>query len=106
MAKEQPGRSGRPGRPGRPDQGWRQGVKPVERAKKAQPGWKREAEAAPTGPRLSKKTRLGIGLLCLGALMGVVVLVILWLKPVRPAALVLVGADYRDNLSVPHNVYG
>ncbi len=41
----------------------------------------------------------------LGALAGAIVCVILWLSPTNPMRLVLIGADTKDNLAVPPNLY-
>jgi hypothetical protein len=55
---------------------------------------------------LLRRWRVGIGVACALALAaGVAVLAVL-LNPPAHVSLVTVGADYADNLSVPHNAHG
>lgn len=37
---------------------------------------------------------------------GLIVSLILMIRPIQPASVLLIGADYATNLGVPHNVYG
>jgi Mg-chelatase subunit ChlD len=87
---------------------WKDSAKPgTERKNEAQKAWRREATAPPKGKRpWSRRSKLGLlGLLFLGVV-GVIVAVILWIRPPKPVYLVLIGAGYEENLAIPHNVYG
>jgi hypothetical protein len=88
------------------------------------PAWKKQAatpDAAGPGKRLwqkpsdtpagskrrwSKKAKLGLATFMLSAIVGLMIGVILWLSPIKPACLVLRGAPFEEDLAVPHNVYG
>lgn len=102
-----------PESPRRPTPGWRGPSKPVDRAPAAQPGWKKQASgwqrdaSPPTTPwRLSRGSKFGIAF---GSVLGLVValaVLIYFIWPPQPAALILAGAGYETNLSVPHNAHG
>jgi hypothetical protein len=66
------------------------------------PRWRRD-RSSPRRPRVFRPTFAVLGYL---AFCGFLVWVVLWLWPPRPASLVLIGAGYETNLSVPHNAYG
>jgi len=76
-------------------------------ARKPVRGWQQDREvrtAHPVRPRRPVKllwAALAL-LVCCGSIIGLIIL----LSPPKPARLVLVGASYADNLSVPHNAYG
>src|SRR5437763_15698397 len=98
-----------------------------ERTEPSRPSWRRKATAVPRPQRLGREWKwtqrrarpagelklprsrsfkvagalLGF-LACLAAL--VVLIILIW--PPSSVALVLVGADYADNLMIPHNVLG
>lgn len=69
-------------------------------------GWKNPAPTPVTEGPKSKTMRLVVALGLFGLIAAAVVIVVLWLQPVKPACLVLVGSSYDVNLSLPHNVYG
>src|SRR5262249_46926719 len=85
--------------------------KPVEnldtQRRSGGPQWRRERalSAWATVPRW-RRWRAGVAALLLMLLLGILVWVISWFWPVRPSALVLVGASYDDNLNFPANVHG
>lgn len=86
---------------------WKQGSAPADRKREAQPGWRKEpAPAERAGRTWSRQTKLGVGAAAFFVFSALFVWVIYWLLPLKPSALVLLGAAYEDNLSVPHNVYG
>ena len=87
---------------------WRSEVpKKATKSEAARPAWQREA-AAPVEatPRWNRKTKIGVGVFGFLAFNALLIWVIYWLWPPKPSCLVLLGAGYEDNLSVPHNVYG
>src|SRR5687767_12263945 len=68
------------------------------------PAWARPAAASVRGVgRGVFVTVLLVGLLTAS---GLLVWLALWYRPPRPIDVVLVGAGYESNLTVPHNVYG
>ena len=96
-----------------------------DRLPSSKPSWKRKSTEAkrpdPSAHEWSKRTLKPVGeariprsrnLKIFGALLGLftclasIVLLIFLLQPPKPAAVVLVGADYAGNLAVPHNVLG
>src|SRR5437016_4020401 len=93
---------------------WKQAVPSTERKDSTRPAWRKEA--APRGaPReyWTRRTKLSVGALGLIIASAALVAVILWLRPHKPACLVLLGADYIQtgdgkgvNLAIPHNAYG
>jgi hypothetical protein len=89
-----------------PRRGWRPGTS-KDRSNEAQHKWRQRAaqpvkEKRPWSKRSKFLFRAGL----LGAVIGLIVVVILWLWPPKRIALVLVGAGYEENLALPHNVYG
>src|SRR5205807_1317055 len=110
-----------------PNPAWKnQGTGPPKKESPSVPAWKKEpgaAAGAPSGggPRgwqsqpatpaappqpMSRTTKLVFATGLLGLLVGAIVVVMLLLKPARPACLVVLGASYDVNLAVPHNAYG
>jgi hypothetical protein len=88
--------------------GWKQDVPTAVRTPPGpQRVWQREKEPA-GAVRAGWSRRRKLGLVCGGlcATLAALVLVVWWLRPPRPLALVLVGAGYEDNLAVAPNVYG
>ncbi len=69
------------------------------------PGWGDAPKAKTSGPRVSKNARRLLAVGALGVVLGLVVLLILLLRPPKSAALVLIGTKDDTNLTVPHNVY-
>jgi hypothetical protein len=71
------------------------------------PEWRREEETAvqPGVPRRKRIRAILVGLIFF-ICAGLLVWLSFWLRPPRPAVLVLIGAGYEDNLAVPQNVYG
>src|SRR5262245_59846201 len=49
--------------------------------------------------------RIALAFLAFAAMCALFVWVSLWLRPAKDTSLVLIGADYQQNLAVPHNVY-
>lgn len=96
------------GRPAKPS--WRTEVpSSSEKKREAVPNWKKDTattEKSGGGKHLTRKTKLGAGVLAFLLFNGLLVWVIYWLWPPKPACLVLIGAGYENNLAVPHNVYG
>jgi hypothetical protein len=90
----------------RPGPAWRSQAAGSDRKQASQPAWRKGPAAARPARRLSRRAQFGIAAgLFLVAVAGVAAL--LWmLYPPQPACLVVVGAGYEDNLSLPHNVYG
>ncbi len=93
-----------PDRSGSSKRSWKQGSAPV--ARKQSRGWQRDrAEPRPAegSSRPAKLLRAGLLLLgCVAAIIGLLYLI--W--PPHPARLVLVGADYVENLAIPPNLAG
>jgi hypothetical protein len=78
----------------------------ADRKASAEPAWRKDKSAAAPKRRLSRRTQLGIAAgLFVVAVAGVAALIWMIIPP-PPACLVVVGAGYEDNLSLPHNVYG
>src|SRR5262249_36929005 len=90
-----------------PSRAWRRDGSARDRQQAAQPRWRRDKEA-PAAPvvTLSRRKKLAIVGAATALLVGVLIWVVWWLFPPKPAALVLVGAGYETNLAVPHNAEG
>jgi hypothetical protein len=86
---------------------WRDGGKPGERKEEALRSWQRDRDPTKErGGRLSRRAKLIIAITAiLASMAGIVILIALLLWP-TPSFVVLIGADYADNLAVPHNAYG
>ena len=69
----------------------------------AEPSWRKEPLAPPLGLRRIRFLLAGTGLL---VTIGLLLWLATWLRPPRSIDLVLLGADYGDDLLVPHNTYG
>src|SRR5262249_58234253 len=91
-----------------PQRAWRDAAASPSSPSKGGPAWKGQVDAAPPTPRqpMSKKAKLTLGVGLLGALAGLIVVIILLLRPVKPFRLVVLSAGYETNLTVPHNVPG
>src|SRR5262249_21390904 len=91
-----------------PQRAWRDAAASPSSPSKGGPAWKGQVDAAPPTPRqpMSKKAKLTLGVGLLGALAGLIVVIILLLRPVKPFRLVVLSAGYETNLAVPHNVPG
>ncbi|HYT92849.1 MAG TPA: hypothetical protein VEL76_29300, partial [Gemmataceae bacterium] len=68
------------------------------------PRWRRE-EPRPRQQR-SRRGRFWLGLLFLAVLCGLITWLILWLRPSKGTAVLILTAGYEENLAVPHNVAG
>jgi hypothetical protein len=69
--------------------------------------WHKEGEAkGPAEPRIGRGAKIALAAAALVAVGVGIWIVIEWLRPVKPFQLVLIGAGYESNLSVPHNVPG
>ncbi len=70
-------------------------------------GWRRIETASSARPAQgSRPTRLVLGLLGAAATYAAAVWIVLWLRPLTPAGVYLVGAGYQQNLAIPHNTHG
>lgn len=73
----------------------------------AGPKWRRQAAArSPRRVRRTRALKVAGATLALGILGGLLIWVSTWLWPPKPAALILIGAGYEQNLAIPHNAYG
>lgn len=91
----------------KPKRSWRDTSAPAPSAKGPDYKWKdRRAPESKPKPAPSKSWRVVKATVACLAAVGVIVWLIIMLGPSRPAAVVLVEADYATNLRVPHNVYG
>src|SRR5438309_2141100 len=90
-----------------PNRAWKDQVSGAGSKGGGKRAWQKAPEA-PTGPKKpwSKKAKLGIATFALSAIVGLMIVVVLLLRPIKPACLVLIGAPFEEDLSVPHNVYG
>src|SRR5262245_56767790 len=68
--------------------------------------WKREPSLRRSRGWASRATRAAPLVLLFAVTLGLLLWAVLWLRPPRPVAFVLVGAAYQDNLDLPANVYG
>jgi hypothetical protein len=59
--------------------------------------------SAKPGKRTVKRIAAVVALLAIAVGIGIV---FLWLRPIKPACLVLIGSGYEQNLLLPHNAYG
>src|SRR5947199_7819291 len=97
-----PGDKNRPSVPS-----WKKAGAAGDRNREAQPGWRKEpAPSERASRKWSRQSKLGVGVGAFFVFSALFVWVVYWLLPLKPSALVLLGAAYEDNLSVPHNVYG
>jgi hypothetical protein len=87
---------------------WKTTQRASGRRRTAAPRWRRGGDSPTTGPvtRRSLAVRAALTVAAAAALVVAFVWVVLWLRPLRPAALVLAGAGYQENLAIPHNAYG
>jgi hypothetical protein len=70
---------------------WQQGT---DRARLGTPWWKK------------RPFRIAMAGGSIALLLGVILAIVLWFRPAKPFAVVLMGAGYEENLAVPHNVPG
>ncbi len=92
--------------PDAPTPDWRDsGTNPVQPggAKPWQPDDTANGPSALPTKRSLKRTVALISLILLAVGIGIV---IYWLRPIKPACLVLIGSGYETNLLLPSNVYG
>ena len=90
-----------------PKRSWKGSGGSASRSGGANPAWRQGAKAE-VEPKLqtSQSTRVIIAAASCAVAVGLIVWLVLLLRPVRPACLLLVRADYATNLAVPHNVFG
>lgn len=69
----------------------------------AEPNWRKSSSRK---PRRLRRLWFGLATLGLAATAVLLVWVSTWVRPPRSIDLVLLGADYGDNLFVPQNTYG
>ena len=94
------------GDPRPPKRSWREGAASTPKSAAGKRAWKQEASAGESGPLFTRRGKI---LLAAGGLLGVlgaIIAVYLWMRPIDPPRLVLIGAGYETNLAVPHNVQG
>src|SRR5215813_11862835 len=87
---------------------WRRNVAPPPQREREEYQWTRRTPkpaGGAQGPRSGSFKVVGAVLGFLACLVAVVILIIL-IWPPDPVGILLVGADYADNLAVPHNVLG
>src|SRR5262245_41534341 len=70
----------------------------------AGPDWRRRRSS--TGVRPGRRLRLGLGWLGFIGLCASLIYVSTWLAPPKPASVLLLAANYEDNLTVPLNLAG
>lgn len=77
-------------------------------AKSGVPAWGSPSQSCAEVARgeLLRRWRVGVGIACALLLAAGVAVLAMLLSPPARVALVAVGADYADNLSVPHNAHG
>src|SRR5256885_2169317 len=88
---------------------WRNTPGPTPRPRGTEHQWKSRprVETKPAGAKTTSRTvRVGRALVACLVGVGLIFWLIWWIRPVQPACMVLIGADYATNLRVPHNVYG
>src|SRR6476660_5531116 len=90
-----------------PNRAWKNQVSTPGAPGTGKRAWQKAPEA-PTGPKrpLSRRAKLGLATFAVSAVVGLMIVVVLLLRPLKPACLVLLGAGFEENLAVPHNVYG
>jgi Mg-chelatase subunit ChlD len=94
-------------RPSRQVPAWKKGVAQGKSETVAKHAWQREKEEAPQATnKWSLWSKRGLAVGGFVAALVVLVLVILWLLPPKPATLIVLGDDYVDDLALPHNLYG
>src|SRR5262245_10874438 len=84
-------------------------AKPSARPQKSEYKWTERGAKPAAGPARgqgSRSVRIASGLIGFAACLMLVVWLIWMINPPKPAAVILVGADYATNLAVPHNVLG
>jgi hypothetical protein len=86
---------------------WKTGSGPSPQESAPRKPWQSSApaEVAP-GKRSSGRAGFFFGLAVLLAGFAVLFYILTWLQPAKGTCLILVGAGYEENLSLPHNVYG
>ena len=62
--------------------------------------------AASSEPKKTRHVKLFVAGISLFLLMGLIGVVVIWLRPLQPACLVLIGSGYEENLFLPHNAPG
>src|SRR5262245_4310961 len=88
------------------DSSWKQDTRSAHPRRRG-PRWRRApADAGRQRAIPWRQLKLALALAAFGGCAGLLVWVSTWLRPVPPVGLVLVGADYADNLALPHNVFG
>jgi len=90
-----------------PRPGWRPAGGSGERTARTGPRWRRGPAAhAPRRSRWTRRAQLAVAVPAFAAACALLIWVSSWLRPPRPARLVLIGAGYEGNLAIPHNAYG
>jgi hypothetical protein len=96
-----------PGNDPRPQKrSWRDGASTPNKGAAGKQTWRQEASSGPKGPFLTRRGKILLASGGLLAVLGTIIAVYLWLRPIDPPRLVLIGAGYETHLPVPQNVYG
>jgi hypothetical protein len=90
-----------------PNRAWKNQAASPGAASSGKRAWQKRPDL-PAGPRRpwSKKSKLGLATFAVSGILLLMIAVILYLRPAKPACLVLVGDGFEEELAVPHNVYG
>ena len=84
---------------------WKRKARPSPRPDGAAYKWP-ERQPTPPKPRRSWNYKVVGAFVAFTAFLAFVVVLIVLIRPPQPAAVILVGANYATNLTVPHNVPG
>lgn len=87
---------------------WRDAEGPAGKSRGGKAPWRPGSGSAPGGTPWWQ-TRGGKLFLVVSAIVGVATCIVVWLyyiQPIQPPPVVLIGADYAENLAVSHNVPG
>src|SRR5947209_1535312 len=90
-----------------PNRAWKNQAAGPAAAGTGKRAWQKAPDAA-TGPQRpwSKKSKLGLATFAVSAIIALMIGVVLYLRPAKPACLVLIGTGFEEEMAVPHNVYG
>ena len=89
-----------------PDPDWRDSGSQPSEPSASRPWQGKESAPAGATPVSKRNVKRVIAVGALVAIAAVIGIVIVWLRPIKPACLVLIGSGYEQNLLLPHNVHG
>jgi hypothetical protein len=78
----------------------------IPKSKALRPWQQDGKETAAAGVQFSRGAKFWILTFCLMTIVAAMVWVILWVRRWDPPSLIVIYADYHDNLAIPHNVFG